>query len=69
MRTYRVLVAGLRYPTDPRIIRRLTDGEDVPMGQRNMCEPRQIGDIVDDLPRPSVPGLIEAGWIEEVENG
>ena len=64
---YRVLVDGLTYPTDPRILRRLAAGEQIPLGKRGMCEPHPIGDIVDDLPRGSIAGLIAAGWVEPVE--
>lgn len=63
---YRVLVSGLTYPTDPRILRRLAAGEDIPLGQRNMCAPHAVGDIVDDLPKAAIAGLIGAGWIEPV---
>jgi len=63
---YRTLISGLCYPTDPRIIRRLIAGEKIPLGERGMCEPHRVGDIVDDLPRTEIAGLIKAGWIEEV---
>lgn len=63
---YRVLVPGLTYPTDIRILRRLAAGEDIPLPQRRMCVPHAVGDIVDDLPGMSVKGLLGAGWIEEV---
>lgn len=64
---YRVLASGLCYPTDPRIIRRLQAGENIPMAQRGMCEPHRIGDIVDDVPKASVPGLLAKGWLELVQ--
>lgn len=64
---YRVLVPGLTYPTDPRIVRRIVAGEDIPLGRRGMCEPHAVGDIVDDVPRSSIPGLLKAGWIASAE--
>lgn len=27
------------------------------------------GEIVDDLPKVSIPGLLEKGWLEEVTDG
>lgn len=65
---YRIMVAGLCYPTDPRIVKRLAAGENVPMAQRAMCEPHAIGDVVDDVPSPSVPGLVRKGWLQEVSD-
>lgn len=67
---YRVLVKGLTYPTDIRILRRLAAGETIPMGQRSMCRPHAVGEIVQDIPRSEAAGLVGAGWIEEViDNG
>lgn len=66
---YRVLVDGLCYPTDPRILRRLAAGEKIPLGERRMCEPHSLGDVVEDLPRVSIPGLLRKGWIEEAADG
>ena len=66
MKKYRVLVSGLSYPIDSRILRRLAAGEEIPLSQRKMCRPHRINDIVDDIPKVSIPGLIKAGWIEEV---
>ena len=65
---YRALIAGLTYPTDSRVIRRISSGEDVPMADRKMCEPHVIGDILTDIPGRSIHGLIGAGWIEEVND-
>ena len=67
MSRYRVLVDGLTYPTDPRILRRMAAGEQIPLGKRGMCEPHGVGDIVDDLPPASIKGLTLARWIELVE--
>lgn len=68
MTKYRVLVSGLTYPTDMRIIRRVQAGENIPFDKRGMCRPLAIGDIV-EIPSSLVSGLIHAGWIEEVANG
>ncbi len=64
---YRVLVSGLQYPTDPRVLRRLEAGEKIPLRQRRMCEPHAVGDIVDDVPKASLPVLLSKHWIEPVE--
>ena len=64
MPKYRVL-KELFYPTDARILRRILDGEDVPMVERAM-QHVPIGAIVSDIPTVSIKGLIENGWIEEV---
>lgn len=56
----------LWYPTDARIVRRLRDGEDLPMHHRRLKHVAE-GDIVSDIPTISVKGLLENGWIEEVK--
>jgi len=66
---YRVRVSGLTYPTDPRILRRLAAGERIPLSERRMCRPHEIGEVVEDIPKASTAGLIKAGWIEEVSDG
>lgn len=67
MKKYRCLV-DLRYPTDPAIIRKLKAGEDIPMHRRG-ARIAARGEIVTDLPAVSIPGLLEARWIEEVKDG
>lgn len=67
MKQFRCLV-DLRYPTDPRVIKRLKDGEDIPMHQRG-ARVAVCGEIVTDLPAVSIPGLLKARWIEEVKDG
>ena len=69
MSKYRVLVDGLTYPLDPRILRRLAAGEQIPLSQRRMCEPHKVGDLVEDVPRMCIAGLLKARWIEEVNCG
>ena len=62
---YRALV-DLWYATDPAAIARIRAGEKkVPWGERRE---RHVyaGQIANDLPAVSVPGLLEKGWIEEV---
>lgn len=66
MAKYRVLIE-LHYPTDPRVVRRLRDGEEIQMHHRHLKHV-QPGEIVSDIPSVSVKGLLEAGWIEEVSN-
>ena len=63
--TYRTLVE-LFYPTDPRILRRLQAGENLPMRERRMKHV-PAGSIVDDIPAESVAGLLAAGRIAEVQ--
>lgn len=59
---YRVLV-DLNYPTDPKVIKRLLAGENLPMEERRM-KAAAAGEIVDDIPTCSVPWLLEQGCIE-----
>lgn len=71
-RRFRVL-RGLAYPTDPKIIKRIQNGEKIPWAKRKMKEV-EPGAIVDDwwleeiveVPEVSVDLLIERGVIEEV---
>ena len=63
---YRVLTDELFYPTDPDIVRRLKAGEKIGWdARRNKSVVK--GDVVEDIPSVSVPGLLKAGWIEEVK--
>lgn len=66
MAKYRAL-RDLWYPTDARIIRRLRDGEEIPMHHRHLKKVI-AGEIVDDIPNVSVKGLLANGWIEEVSD-
>ena len=66
---YRVLIpSGIEYPTDLAIIRKLRRGERLPYEQRGHKR-AECGDIVGDIPKDSVPSLLEKGWIESVEGG
>lgn len=62
---YRVLNA-LDYPTDPKVIKRLLAGEQIPWEERRMkhVEP---GEVVDDVPECSVPWLLEQRQIEPAD--
>ena len=63
---YRVLIpSGIEYPTDPAILRKLRHGERIGYPQRRNKR-AECGEIVDDIPRESVPVLIKKGWIETV---
>ena len=65
MTRYRALTF-LHYPTDPAVIARLLDGEDIPMDERGPMKSVEAGSIVHDLPETSVAGLLAKGRIEEV---
>ena len=67
VRRYRALV-GLSYPTSASVIRRLLAGEDIPPAERHESH-AEAGDIVQDLPAHSIPGLLAKGRIEEVPDG
>lgn len=60
---YRVKNASISYPTDPAIIDRLLAGENIPYAERGMVD-HAAGDVVDDIPAVSVPGLLAEGAIE-----
>lgn len=63
---YRVLAGdGLWYPTDPKVIKRLLAGEQIPMEQRGLKHAPQ-GAVVDDVPQCSVGWLTEQREIEPV---
>jgi hypothetical protein len=64
---YRVLVSHIVYPTDAGVIARLLAGEQVPHDERGEIKRHVAGDVVDDLPACSVPGLLERGEIEPVD--
>jgi hypothetical protein len=61
---YRAL-RGLAYPTDPKIVKRLQAGEDIPWEERG-CKEVAAGQVVDDIPSVSLAWLLDAGAIEEV---
>ena len=61
---YRALVE-LFYPTDPGVIQRVLDGEQVKLSRRGMKR-ADAGAIVDDLPEASVEWLLAKGKIEPV---
>ena len=63
--SYRALV-DLFYPTDTSIVRRLADGENLPMRGRGMKHV-PAGTVVDDIPAVSIPVLLAKGKIERVE--
>ncbi len=65
MTRYRALV-DLRYPTDPAIIKRLLDGEDIPDAQLGHVRDVKAGHLADDIPATSVAGLLAKGRIEVV---
>ena len=67
MKKYKVLI-DLFYPTDPKILKALVTGENLPMKGRWMKHVK-AGSIVSDIPAVSIPGLLEAGRIEEVKDG
>ena len=64
VKRYRALV-DLWYPTDPAIIRRIRDGENMPNKERKIKHINP-GDVVSDLPGVSIAGLLLKGMIEEV---
>ena len=51
------------YPADPDVVRRLQDGENIPMRQRRMKHVK-AGERCDDIPLSSVPGFLAKGKIE-----
>ena len=61
---YRVLVE-LFYPTDPGVIQRVLDGEQVKLSRRGMKRV-DAGSVVDDIPEASVEWLLAKGKIEPV---
>lgn len=63
---YRVLHGPLFYPTDPDIVRRLREGEEIRWFERENKEVA-VGEIVSDIPPVSIPLLLEKHWIEEVK--
>ena len=65
MTSYRVLRGPLKYPTSPTVLRRLRAGERIPLTARGL-RTAQAGELVDDLPRESVPWLLRQGYIEPV---
>lgn len=64
---YRVRVRGLRYPTDARILKRLAAGEKLPPSKLKLCEPHDVGEVIDDLPKQCAALLLWKGWVEEVD--
>jgi len=62
---YKVLIE-VDYPTDPKMIERLLAGEVVP-AEEQLREFHAVGEVVSDVPACSVPWLLEAGAIEEVD--
>ena len=66
-KSYRVLTEELSYPTDPDVVRRLKAGQNLGWDERKV-KVVGLGAIVADIPEVSVPGLIKAGWIEEVKD-
>lgn len=63
MPKYRVLT-GLTYPP-PAIVKRLLDGETIPMERRQLRR-ADVGEVVSDIPSTSVDWLLEQGKIERV---
>jgi hypothetical protein len=55
----------LEYPTGAGVIARIQRGEAVPYKDRGMVVAEE-GDVVGNLPKPSIPWLLRKGWIEEV---
>lgn len=68
VKRYRVLRGPLFYPTDPDIVRRLREGEELKWFERKNKE-AATGQIVDDIPAMSIPILLEKCWIVEVKAG
>jgi len=64
MKQYRVL-RNLWYPTDSGVLRQIRNGVNLPLAQRNLRR-ALAGEVVDDLPRESIPRLLADGAIEEV---
>ena len=58
----------LFYPTDPEVVQRLHNGENLPMRKRGMKHVA-AGTIVDDLPEVSIPVLLAKGKIVAVDDG
>ncbi len=64
------LLTGLSYPTDPKVIARIAGGDhsDAAHAERaRSMERHEKGDIVDNIPEPSIPWLLKDGCIEEVK--
>lgn len=59
--SYEVL-AGLTYPSDPAVVKRIRNGDHVPLEDRKLkrAEP---GDIVSDIPDCSIADLLAKGAI------
>jgi len=64
MSTHYRLLAGLDYPTDPRVVRRHARG-DIHDGDRARNRDVPLGAVVDDLPAHSLPWLLEQGLVVE----
>lgn len=64
MTEYRVR-QRLWYPTTPAVIRRLKNGEPIPMKDRGLKVANE-GEVVSDLPRDSIAWLLADGLIEPV---
>lgn len=64
MPRYRAL-RPLTYRTDPAAIQAVVQGENPPFGRSRLVK-CAAGDIVVNLPAPSIPVLLEKGWIEPV---
>lgn len=63
---YRALTT-IEYPTDPAIITRLRAGENLRFRDRKVKRLKP-GDIADDIPARSIPGLLRRGEIEAVKD-
>ncbi len=64
---YEVLVPGLTYPTDPATVDRLRAGENLPWAQRGMCDPHDVGDRVDDIPKNYLDDALAQGLVRRAD--
>lgn len=63
---YRVLATELNWPADAAVVTRLLAGESIPMDQRGEIRTALRGEIISDVPAPSVGWLVEQGLMERV---